>query len=91
MALVTTVTVTTVGGTAIPFSGDAGLSVMRSIANNAQIDAIAVHDGEGIRIIIPFESIDHALTTVTSEADTPVEDANCVTKTPDGDDDGGGE
>lgn len=94
MALISTVTVTTVGGAEFTFEGDNALSVMRSIANNAQIDATGSSNGDAARIIIPFESINHALTTVTTAEDTPVEDANCVTRTPEADsgsDEGGGE
>lgn len=79
MALVTTVTVTTVGGTTFTFSGDAGLSAMRSIAQGIQIDAMGESSGNEARIIIPFESINHALTEIETAETEPVEDANCVT------------
>ena len=84
MALVTTVTVITVGGTEFTFEGDAGLSAMRSIANNVQIDATGtvVSSNDTGRVIIPFEAINHALTTVTTiDVDAP-EDDNCVVMTP---------
>lgn len=85
MALVTVVTVTTVGGETFAFAYERAQSALRSIANHEQIDSISVVGGEPERIIIPFESINHALTTVTSEEDPPVADANCVTRTPEGD------
>lgn len=78
MALVTTVTVTTVGGTTFAFTGDAGASALRSISLGAAIDAVA----DDTRTIIPFGAINHALTTVESAESEPVEDANCVVRTP---------
>lgn len=84
MALVTTVTVTTGVGATITFEGDAGLSAMRSIANGVQIDATGTINDSEVRVIIPFESINHALTTVESVTVEPVEDDNCVVRTPEG-------
>lgn len=90
MALISTVAVTTVGGAEFTFEGDNALSVMRSIANNAQIDATGTDDSETVRVIIPFESINHALTTIETSESEAVEDANCVTRTPEAPDDGEG-
>lgn len=88
MALVTTVAVTTVGGVEFTFVGDAGISAQRSIMNGLQIDAVAEEAHK--RVIIPFESINHALTTITTETTPEVEDANCVVRTPAEDDEGEG-
>lgn len=92
MALVTTVAVTTVGGAEFTFTGDAGISAQRSIMNGQQIDAEGLPDGEQdpVRVIIPFESINHALTTITTETTPEVEDANCVVRTPAAEDGGDG-
>lgn len=95
MALVTTVAVTTVGGVEFTFVGDAGISAQRSIMNGQQIDAEGTATGSPnpVRVIIPFESINHALTTITTETTPEVEDANCVVRTPaeDDEDEGGGQ
>lgn len=82
MALVTTVAVTTVGGTEFTFEGNAGISAQRSIMNGLQIDAVAAE--ANTRVIIPFESINHALTTITTSESEPAEDDNCVVRTPEG-------
>lgn len=93
MALISTVAVMTVGGAEFTFEANNALSAMRSIANNAQIDAEGSANGNTGRVIIPFESINNAIPEVTTAEDAPVEDANCVTRTPEADsgsDEGGG-
>lgn len=95
MALVTTVSVTTVGGSEFSFTGDAGISAQRSIMNGQQIDAEGLPDGaqDPVRVIIPFKSIDFANTVISTTTTPEVEDANCVVRTPaedSGDDEGEG-
>lgn len=94
MALVTTVSVVTVGGAEFGFTGDAALSAQRSIMNGQQIDAEGLPDDaqDPVRVIIPFESIDIASTVIAHTESPEVEDDNCVVRTPaedSGDDEGG--